>query len=240
MRIEHSALFLPKRGNTAAEYEDAFSYQLHGAEVARCAIADGATESSFAKVWAELLVNAYSQDANLAPQWQDLQARWFASAHNSAQPLPWYAEAKLAHGGFAAFLGLEITPEKWQACALGDCCLFHLRNNELQQAFPLQTSQEFNQSPFLMSSQDTWKNVAKHLACLENTWETGDEFFLLSDALACWCLQQHEQNNPELWQQLRDLNPDTFPEFIAELREQQQLRNDDVTLVRLRVHAVTS
>jgi hypothetical protein len=91
-----------------------------------------------------------------------------------------------------------------------------------------------------MSSQDTWKNLAKHLAWLENTWETGDEFFLLSDALACWCLQQHEQNNPELWQQLRDLSPETFPEFIAELREQQQLRNDDVTLVHLRVHAVTS
>lgn len=238
MRIDYSALSLPKHGNTAAEYEDAFAYQPQDSEVVHCAIADGATESSFAKLWAELLVNAYSEDANLAPQWQDLQARWSAQTRNSAQPLPWYAEAKLARGGFAAFLGVKITPHHWHACALGDCCIFHMRAEQLQQAFPLQTSQEFKQSPFLLSSQDTWKNVDKHLLHLKHTWEEGDEFFLASDALACWCLQQHEHNKHEVWQQLRTLTAATFPEFIENLRA-QQLRNDDVTLVHLRVHTLS-
>ena len=48
---------VPKAGNREADYEDAFAIAEH-----RVAIADGATESSFARAWAEALVSGFASD----------------------------------------------------------------------------------------------------------------------------------------------------------------------------------
>jgi hypothetical protein len=51
------AFWLPKAGNTIAEYEDAFDFSI----AARCfAVADGATDSAFAGRWARSLVRAFT------------------------------------------------------------------------------------------------------------------------------------------------------------------------------------
>ena len=49
-------LSLPKRGHSADEFEDAFAFD---PAAGRYAVADGASESSFAGLWARLLVEGF-------------------------------------------------------------------------------------------------------------------------------------------------------------------------------------
>src|SRR5207302_4732652 len=50
----------PKLGNSLEEYEDAWAHRQTRTPVGiRVAVADGATESSFAKLWAVLLAESY-------------------------------------------------------------------------------------------------------------------------------------------------------------------------------------
>jgi hypothetical protein len=62
MHVVTEAFWLPKAGNTLEEYEDAFwprKSMDRSLSMFRCAVADGATETSFSRVWAQTLVRAY-------------------------------------------------------------------------------------------------------------------------------------------------------------------------------------
>src|SRR5438552_405223 len=100
------ALQLPKRGHTATEYEDACAAD---PVAGRFAVADGASESSFAACWARLLAEGFvaggltpGTSAWLAP----LRRQWREQVHN--RPLPWYAEVKREQGAFATLLGVAL------------------------------------------------------------------------------------------------------------------------------------
>src|SRR5947209_16483634 len=152
--LRHQVLWLPRRGHAREEYEDAFAADpVRG----RYAIADGASESSFAARWAQLLVEEFVRSA--APQpcpWADWlpapQERWAAELGERA--LPWYAETKFQQGAFAAFLGVVVGPQAWHAVAVGDSCLFQVRADRLHRAFPLTAAGGFHNSPWLVGSRD--------------------------------------------------------------------------------------
>src|SRR5262245_37115816 len=120
---------VPRAGNTEAEYEDALA-----AAAGRFAIADGASESSFAGLWAQLLSEGFvnrTQGFRTNGSWlATLRERWSAAV--DPLELPWYAEQKREQGAFATFLGLVIRSGRgggrgwWRAVAVGDGCLFHL------------------------------------------------------------------------------------------------------------------
>ena len=207
----------------------------------RCAVADGASESSFSGLWAELLVRAHAAGCLRARRFREdllpLRAEWRRQV--SARPLPWYAEAKVAEGAFAAFVGLAVGVRAarpwWQATALGDSCLFHVRADRLLCAFPVTTSRAFRRRPVLLAT-----NPRGHEAGIRRTggtWEVDDVFLLMTDALAAWFLQAHERGaNP--WREVLDLDTrdgPSFREWVASLRAQRALRNDDVALIRAQV-----
>src|SRR2546430_11000254 len=54
----------PKRGHGPREYEDAFADNL---ALGRFAVADGATESAYAGLWARMLVNEFVSTASAEP-----------------------------------------------------------------------------------------------------------------------------------------------------------------------------
>src|SRR5207237_1397754 len=118
----------PKLGNSLEEYEDAWAHRQTRTSVGiRVAVADGATESSFAKLWAVLLAESYVRSelagaeffARLEP------ARRLWRRRLAGRPLPWFATEKAEQGAFAAFFGVEIDAHKnrWTALAVGDSCL---------------------------------------------------------------------------------------------------------------------
>src|ERR1051326_4824454 len=95
---------VPKYGSTRAEYEDAMAWSRRQR---RFAVADGASASAFARLWARLLVQAYVagglRAANLEHDLAPLQARWLADVEQ--RDLPWYAAEQARRGAFAALVG---------------------------------------------------------------------------------------------------------------------------------------
>jgi hypothetical protein len=246
------AFHLPRGGHTADEYEDAFAARADGR---RFAIADGASESSFAGQWSRLLVESFTSAAphpRTAAAWlRPLRQQWLKTVDNLS--LPWYAEAKRAQGAFATFLGLIFAPSRsgtilgegdsqspasastghWRAVAVGDCCLFQVRRDALRTVFPIARSNDFNNRPELISS---LQGARLDLKRRQGSWRPGDQFLLMTDALAHWFVLEVERGNRP-WQAAESIRNATtaFPGWIGELRKSAQLRNDDVTLVTIGV-----
>lgn len=238
--MDYQAFGLPKGGNTPEEYEDAWA----GNATTGCfALADGATESSFAGSWARLLVQGFVRAP--APQPADwltwlppLQRAWRDELGD--KPRPWNVEAKIQQGAFATFLGLTITEEHWQALAVGDGCLFQLRAGQLQRAFPIQRAGDFNNRPRLVGSRMLPATLldAGQFQTKQSRWQPGDQLWLMTDALAHWFLCEHEtgrQPGEAIEAFLAKPSERRFAEWIEGLRARQVIRDDDVTLVAIQL-----
>ena len=113
----------------------------------RFAIADGASESSFARTWADLLVQGFT--GHTGP-W----SRWLPAARQSwldkfqASEFSWYAEEKFLQGAYATFLGVSIheANHRWRAVAIGDSCLFHVPRLWAASSFSSKPLPRFRQS----------------------------------------------------------------------------------------------
>jgi len=251
--------WVPKLGNSEEEYEDASAFSV---PKRRFAVADGATESSFSDRWAQSLVRRYAADPPLTPptsvslpEWvAPLQHEWHAGI--PWDKLPWFAEEKARSGAYASLLGVCFAePERlpprfrfwswfrrpkpqaagfrWYALAIGDTCLFHVRNGQLLKAFPLESAAAFSDRPLLLSSnparnQSVWSAV--QLA--EGECHLGDAFFLATDALGKWFLERFEAKERP-WETLAALRTQTeFVAWVDNARQDRSLKNDDTTLVR--------
>lgn len=249
MRLFCEALWAQKAGNERADYEDAFwpKRRVSGDNRAcmSVAVADGATESSFSRLWAKQLARAYcnaqgDSEAFLALL-PSLQRSW--AKFVSRKPLPWYAEEKARIGAFSTILGLTLrdgdtsgNSGSWEALAVGDSCLVQIRGDAILTTFPLSSSEEFNNSPFLLGSiPESNKHLDSQLRHSNGEWESGDSFYLMTDAVAaCFLRQVEEHKSP--WQAVRDLDFEPslpFTPWVDELRKDKILKNDDVTIYRL-------
>jgi hypothetical protein len=230
-----------KHGNAEADYEDASAGDIPSG---RFAVADGASEASFAAIWARLLVESFITMPGKPWRGLDwiepLQERWAAQVDQL--PLPWYAEQKRELGAFATFLGLVFRPctvghhAYWRALAVGDCCLFHTRGGRLEQAFPLKRSADFSNRPDLLRSRgQRTEELNQRCARTHGRWQPDDRFFLMTDALAQWFLLRTEENqdpSAEIASLLTEpIGESTFAAWVEERRQQSSLRNDDVTLI---------
>jgi serine/threonine protein phosphatase PrpC len=240
MALRWQAFAVSKRGNSADEYADAFA---GNPRKGRFAIADGASESSFASLWAKLLVNEFAHPSSKRASRKDwlrpLRETW--SAEVDGLDLPWYAEAKRELGAAATFLGLTLKKSEkpgtgtWMASAVGDCCCFQIRKERLARAFPILDSRDFGNQPRLVTSKRDGKQFEDDEEVDRGTWRAGDRFLLMTDAIAQWLLSAHEQGE-QPWQDIASVleHPqphEAFSSWIDKLREEDKIRNDDVTLV---------
>ncbi|MBY0525968.1 MAG: hypothetical protein K2R98_21420 [Gemmataceae bacterium] len=242
--IQYRVFRLPKRGDSG-DCEDAAAVDL---QRGRFAIADGTSESSRAGLWAQMLVDEFVQTP--APQpgaWLPaVQLRW--SKEVAARPCDiatatWYVETRRLQGAFATFLGLVVEEtrwlkrKRWRALAIGDSCVFQVRDGQLRKSFPVARSEDFGNTPDLLgsSSDAQGKELKKKVLGQKGDWCPQDRLWLMTDALAQWFLREHEIDGKP-WETLemilRAPVPETaFIDRIELLRNRQQLRNDDVTLV---------
>jgi hypothetical protein len=247
---------MPKAGNKDSEYEDAYwpKHAVEGATCARFAVADGATETSFSGIWAKQLVRAYcvgSFDNLSDSEWlPKLRQKWWSIVRT--KPLPWYAEEKLESGTFAAMVGLTLGYDSaedergtWHAEAIGDSCLFQLRGAHLLTSFPLQASQDFTNSPILLSSRLGDDSGVRAMVSVRGEWQSGDHFYLMTDAAAVWFLRAVEHHEAP-WEIIRDLDSERDKPIrprsgmrsfrrVEKARRQGLMRNDDVTLYRIEI-----
>ncbi len=235
MRLSVASFRCPKLGNSEAEYEDAIATNKSRL---RFAVADGASESSFARLWAGLLVKAFVRGqitpltflSDIAP----LQVRWLRRV--GSRSLPWYTQQKVATGAFAAFAGLSFESGRkrvWRSVAVGDCCMLQTRGDRLLHAFPMSTASEFTNRPLLVGS-----NPTSNLRAIESIqtdmgkWERGDGFLLASDAMAAYLLGRLADEGRPLSAIITFGGSEMgFRAWIDELRASRAIRNDDISLM---------
>ncbi|MEJ5378525.1 MAG: protein phosphatase 2C domain-containing protein [bacterium] len=251
MQVLAQPFWAPKGGSPDREYEDAFwprSAMEGTGRYFRFAVADGATETSYSGIWAKQVVRHFCKDSSNPPFDGDgfrlLQQRWSQIVRR--RRLPWYAEQKVHLGAFAAILGLILCDDttyadrdggNWQAMAIGDSCLVQVRGEEVLARFPLADSAAFSNRPHLLSSNPAHNShIVDRLRTINGTWQRGDAFYLMTDALASWFMRKIEDGQKP-WSILRYLGtcgePKPFREWLDSLRKQEAIRNDDVTLLRV-------
>lgn len=249
MWIYAQGFHVPKHGNAEGEYEDAY-YPARASHRSvksfRCAVADGATESTFAREWAQILVRGFGRGRLRFGRMRQLWSR-SVKGRSGGATAPWYIGAKMRQGAYAAFVGLILRDGGndrpgglWRALAAGDSCLFHVRSDKLLAHGPMQRSADFNSSPRLLStsSAGTLLRGGDPVTVLTGEWRPRDAFYLATDALAAWLLAEHEQGRAP-WELVRELGDDgsaaPFDLIVEQLRSEHGMKNDDTTLLRVEV-----
>ena len=247
--------WLPKAGNCPEEVEDAsrvvYPQRIgaSGRRTARAAVSDGASESAFAKEWANVLADAFvSRTPDICGLTEDSMCDWLASAQEEWRVgvpwdrIPWHGEAKARAGAFATLVGLTVGTKpgnsrrlSWRAVAVGDSCLFVVRDGRLWLSFPLEDTAQFDNIPALVCSNpdkegELWENVRQ----TDGECVAGDSYILASDALACWFLGRNAAGEKP-WQTLLALDASGWAAWVEKQRHAGLMRNDDTTLVIIRV-----
>jgi len=259
MNIDYSHFCLPKAGNMASECEDHFFHINNQKNIKRYAIADGASTAYLSGLWATVLVEGFGayegeitdinffdliQTLILDENWNPRLADYIQKRVDGGKPLSWYDEVALQKGADSTLLEISFSFEEnklkdnFSTLAIGDSCLFQVRNDELITKFPLNSSADFDNFPSLISS-DPKRNVNLHekIEYRENqSIISGDRLFLMTDALASWFLQEHEKGGKP-WEIIGEIVVDEsgFMDWIEQLRENNLMRNDDVTLIILKI-----
>ena len=247
--------WLPKAGNRPDEYEDACRVVYPDRNdappelIASAAVSDGASESAFAREWANVLTDAFvDRPLDLAKIDEDSLSEWLEIAQDDWHEvvpwdrIPWHGEAKARAGAFATIVGLSISTVddesqrlSWNAIAVGDSCLFVIRDGQLHLSFPLDTSDKFDNYPPLVSSNravsdDIWEGVQS----ISGESESGDALILASDAIACWLLARIEADEAAL-DVVMEMEESTWPAWVEEQRNDGLMRNDDTTLLIIEI-----
>jgi hypothetical protein len=263
---------VPKRGSTRDECEDACLVDPDpggGSEIEAssmiAAVADGASESMLAGRWARRLVATIAGAPRATRTRSGFLAAYAAATaaferevadyteERAARgsPIQWYEEPGLAKGAHATILAVELLEppraqrQRWRAVAIGDSCLFHVRDGDLLASFPMRDAGSFSHQPPLLPSRGAAEDaVARHVRLRSGDWQKGDVFYLATDALAAWFLGgSHGGGRP--WEAL-DGTLDgadgtgggagiAFGRWVEELRDGRDLHDDDTTLVRIEV-----
>jgi serine/threonine protein phosphatase PrpC len=242
MKLRFGAATLAKRGNSPDENEDAFAPPVTEALQSlpfNCAVADGATETSYSGLWAKMLSEHFctvEQPDQFQGQLPQLRERWRSTT--GSKPLPWYAEQKLEKGAFATLIGVRITEaefphSKWQAISVGDSVLFHVRESKLYATFPMMSSEDFKNRPMLLSTNAATDEAEKSLyQFAEGILEVGDWLILASDKIGEWIIREieNEMKPFDLIQQMTRTE-NSFPQLIESLTQRNDIKNDDYTLL---------
>ena len=244
MRLTWKSFSICKDGNNEEENEDAVYPVLPNGnpliqDTFKCAMADGATSTSFSKLWANLVASESIQSNNLQKDISSVlstsQKKWRAEL--SKKNLSWPAEIKVKQGAFCTLLWFRINSyHEWMACGVGDTCIFQIRKGWNVISYPLTWSSQFSNSAELISSNQLGCRAISSSPPMMDGWEKGDTFIIATDALSEWFLRSIEKNE-DAFQIIKNNTSSTilFKHWITAMRKKYLIKNDDTTLIWLNV-----
>jgi hypothetical protein len=123
--------------------------------------------------------------------------------------------------------------------AVGDTCVFQVRDQTLYRAFPLDRPDLFGSTPELLCSVPHPERSEPLIRSTRGTYRPGDLFLLMSDAIAVWFLQEVAKLR-QPWRSFEPgghlaQDPAAFAAFVEDLRTANLLKNDDVTVLTVRL-----
>lgn len=229
---------VPKEVDYADANEDAYCYS---EELGRFAIGDGASESFDSKKWANLITSLFVENPSIDAEWV-LNATQKYNNEIDYEQLSWSRQAAYDRGSFTTIVGITTNLQKQRAeiVGIGDSVAILLENREIIASFPITRSEQFSERPRLISTIHAHNLFIGSSTFVEGhfvTWDlqANSEILLMSDALACWCLNSVE-NREEDWRELLDIESlDSLSSLISRLRYEKKIRIDDSTLLRLKM-----
>lgn len=241
----------PKVGYQPAEWEDGGGYGPEGSTL-RFAVADGATEGYESRRWVRQLLRSFlsdgTRDTRPGPRLdQDSFARWLTRMQDEwSASVPSTSDyidlMKIKDGALATFVGCELdgldtSSPRWRAVAAGDAVLFHVRDNRLRRHLPPLSAADFGTTPSGLRSQPAQlAKVVSQLQFDSGRLAAGDLLFAATDAIAKWMLTWVEKDEETLWRSLAALaRQDDFEKLVSQYRQVKDMKDDDVTLLRLRL-----
>jgi hypothetical protein len=245
-------LCAPKDGSTDAQYEDAWAVSDVGEATSAVisgpltvALSDGASSAVYARDWARRLVaafvdaeagGAYVTDGDLATRVAAEGKVWREAVEVRATS--WHAQEKLEFGSAATLLvaSIDNTRLRWDALAVGDVCLFVVRGGRLKYAFPVTKAAGFDDRPWLLSTEP--RAAVPTIKRFGAAVELNDRILLMTDAMAAWFLATYEKKQRP-WDRIPE-DAATFVSWLKGIRESGAMKNDDVTMVDIRVIAAHS
>jgi hypothetical protein len=265
MQIQMVTFSEPKEGNAPGEWQDGACGGVVAdgtatARRARFVVLDGATGAYDPVRWVDQLVRSFAPQAGADPSseaprlepaamrawFAEMQDQWASDVRDFDSIIE---ERKFAEvGSFATLLGFEIDsldgPEPyWRAVALGDTVLFHVRAGRMIAAFPPMGPDDFGTLPDgVHTSRASLDRMTERLLTGGGVLAAGDFLFVATDAMAQWILRTIERDEAKVWDTLTTLaHPDVFARLVEDQRREQnstkRMKNDDVTLMRLRMLA---
>ena len=262
MQIQMVVFSEAKSGYEAAEWQDGacggvISDPNGPVSRARFIVVDGAAGAYDPLRWVDQLVTSFipPPGAPAGPRLEPAAMRaWFARMQDQ-----WTAgtpafdsiieERKYKEvGSFATLLGFEISgldgPEpSWQAVALGDTVLFQVRAGRRIATFPPMGPDDFGTHPDGVHTLRSSLNLmTDRLVIGGGVLAADDLIFAATDAMAHWIIRAVQREETKVWHTLTGLaHPDVFTRFVSDQRKEidgaKRLKNDDVTLMRLRILA---
>lgn len=233
---------LPKIGESPTTIQDRFASNTDGSLAALC---DGAGSSLYPSKWAEILVQSFCRQENSLARIKKSYQEWLQPAQEewrqyyleklrNPQRKWWQGGSQNKDHGASTFVGLSLQEGKWQAVAVGDSCLFKLDNEGRNfLAFPLSNSEQFKSTTPCFASLPQYKSSAPQFKV--GLYQPGDIFLLATDALAQWLLMDYESKG-QAWQECFHLGEkNEFNTLIYKLRQDKLIKNDDTTLVLIKV-----
>lgn len=225
---------------------------------AQFAISDGVSKSYLSSIWADLLVSDYVNSSlsdkilfrdllkehvqELGQKWKEKAEIYESSVDEYAKELLKISKHKYSYAA-ATFAGIKIIDNTLFYEVIGDSCIFLLSNEGNLKSLSTNSISKF----------DTYPDYITSKATLRGKWLSGGEklnsgyVFMMTDALSEWFISQQKidiQFADKLWQ----LHSHAEFEYMLQMersrfvddKKQYALKNDDCTLVMLKVPATYS
>ncbi len=208
------------------------------------AVSDGMGSTWQQKIWAQLLVDTYTDSTDWYPlnetikplcqTWRSKVAEFIQNLKetNAPENMIYRNERNFAEGrsAGATFVGIRFNGNEWSGSVLGDSCLIEWDGNEAK----INTSQDsgtFDSYPDYFDS-DVSKEGKGVPKPIEGIMSEGKYLLLVSDPFSEFLLEHSKQGNIAKYiQQLLSLTThDVFETLVSEWRK-EGMHNDDTTLV---------
>ncbi|MGV9245335.1 hypothetical protein [Streptomyces sp. NPDC003710] len=246
--VDAHVYFVPSTPDRPFEYQDCPAISQDRTVYALC---DGASSAYRAGPWSRLLAAAYIDEVpdhsreSVAGWIERCRLRW--DEEETRRKLKrdevsfWVADAEARGVAATTFLGMKFRAAveglSFEAVAVGDTCLFHIRGDRLLRAFPIDDSTAFGSHPDLVTSRSDPLTGLEPIRSHHGRFGAHDMIVLASDALAQVLLERAGFDaGPDTavwWRAVRRLDASSFTRLVTELRTARIIETDDTTLIRI-------
>lgn len=234
-----------KKAEHFQDCQDRFSVNCDTKSVA---VSDGVSQSIFQKIWAEILVDAYTESRAWNPSNEPdhstvktrLSSIWTNRVKERLNEMQKEGrntirtENSIALGGSAGatIVGVRFNGNKWYGDVLGDSCLIEVKDSKIVRFLSSQDGDGFDNHPDYYDSNPNKKGKGIPKA-IDGELSSGMYLLLVSDPFSDFFMEQKKNDNESQFVEeiLSVKSHEDFEILVSKWRAAYGMHNDDSTLI---------